>query len=58
MGRAVDLWQTIYLRYVSASIVALAADVLLFLALQAGGMAAGGASAIGYCAGIVTHWII
>lgn len=47
-----------FLRYVAASGVALAADMGAFLALVAGGMPAGAASAAGYSLGIVVHWLV
>ena len=46
------------LRYLMASIGALAVDVGAFLALLAFGMIAAPASAIGYTLGIVTHWLL
>jgi putative flippase GtrA len=45
-------------RYLLASIGALAADVGTFLALLSLGMWAAGASAVGYCLGIVAHWLM
>lgn len=47
-----------WIRYVMASVAALATDVGLFLALLASGMTAIGASATGYCTGIIVHWLI
>ncbi len=47
-----------WMRYVMASVAALATDVGLFLALLASGMTAIGASATGYCTGIIVHWLI
>ena len=47
-----------FIRYVLASVGALAVDVGLFLALLSTGMWAAGASAIGYCAGIIAHWLM
>ena len=47
-----------WMRYVIASVAALATDVGLFLALLASGMTAIGASATGYCTGIIVHWLI
>ena len=46
------------IRYVLASIGALAVDVGTFLALLSVGMWATGASAIGYCLGIAAHWLM
>ncbi|MFB0612045.1 GtrA family protein [Aurantiacibacter poecillastricola] len=45
-------------RYLLASIGALAVDVGAFLALLALGVWAPGASAIGYCLGIAAHWLM
>lgn len=47
-----------FLRYLLASIGALAVDMGLFMALLAGGMAAVAASAAGYGAGIAAHWLL
>ena len=47
-----------FLRYVGASIGALAVDVGSFLALMATGLAAAPASAIGYSLGILAHWLM
>ncbi|NVE95279.1 GtrA family protein [Altererythrobacter sp. JGD-16] len=46
-----------FVRYVLASVGALAADVGAFLGLLAMGMAAAPASAIGYSIGIIVHWL-
>ena len=45
-------------RYLLASVGALAVDVGCFLALLSAGMWPASASAIGYCAGIVAHWLL
>ena len=45
-------------RYLLASVVSLAFDVALFLVLVAFAVEAGLASAVGYSAGIVVHWLI
>ncbi|APE27376.1 GtrA family protein [Aurantiacibacter gangjinensis] len=45
-------------RYLLASVGALAVDVGTFLALLSLGMWAAGASAVGYCLGIVAHWLM
>ncbi len=45
-------------RYLLASIGALAVDVGAFLALLSLGMWAAGASAVGYCLGIAAHWLM
>jgi putative flippase GtrA len=47
-----------FIRYVLASVGALAVDVGSFLALLALGVAAAPASAIGYSLGIVAHWLM
>jgi putative flippase GtrA len=52
------LRQITLIRYGAASIGALAVDMALFLALLAVGLEAAAASAIGYSAGIVAHWIL
>lgn len=46
------------LRYLLASVGALAVDVGCFLMLLAAGMLAAAASAIGYSAGILAHWLL
>lgn len=45
-------------RYGAASVGALAVDMGLFLALLPFGVAAAAASALGYCAGIIVHWLL
>lgn len=47
-----------FVRYVLASVGALAVDVGSFLALLAFGIAAAPASAVGYSLGIVAHWLM
>ncbi|MEL6877885.1 MAG: GtrA family protein [Pseudomonadota bacterium] len=47
-----------FLRYIFASVGALAVDVGCFLALLAVGMIAAPASAIGYALGILAHWLL
>ena len=47
-----------FIRYLLASVGALAVDVGSFLALMALGMAAVPASAAGYGAGILAHWLL
>lgn len=47
-----------FIRYVLASIGALAVDVGSFLAFWGLGIAAAPASAMGYSLGIVTHWLL
>lgn len=46
------------LRYLLASVGALAVDMGCFLALLSAGMWPAGASAIGYALGIVAHWLM
>lgn len=46
------------IRYGAASVLSLAVDMGLFLLLLASGIAAAGASALGYSIGILTHWLI
>lgn len=46
------------LRYLLASVGALAVDMACFLGLMASGMLAAPASAIGYAAGIAAHWLL
>ena len=45
-------------RYMAASVVALGADMGSFLVLLALGVFAAGASAAGYCLGILVHWLV
>jgi putative flippase GtrA len=45
-------------RYLLASVGALAVDVAVFLTLLALGAWPASASAVGYCAGIVAHWLL
>jgi putative flippase GtrA len=47
-----------FARYLGASVVALAADVGLFLMFLAAGLFAPAASAASYCVGIAVHWLI
>ena len=56
---ALNLWHGFTLtRYLAASVVALAFDLALFSTLVAIQMDPTLASAIGYCAGIIIHWVI
>jgi putative flippase GtrA len=48
----------LFLRYIGASVFALAADMGLFLLLLAGGMLAPLASAVSYTIGIGAHWLV
>lgn len=59
INSALSLWHGFTLtRYLAASVVALAFDVALFSTLVALQTDPTIASAIGYCAGIVIHWVI
>ena len=59
ISSAMDIWNRFTLtRYLAASIVALAFDVAIFSTLLAIGIGAAIASALGYCAGIVIHWLV
>ena len=63
-ARAEALWRSyiggeaIWLRYLTASVIALGADMGLFMLLLHGGMAALPAAVTGYCSGIAVHWLI
>lgn len=48
----------IFVRYLGASVTALAVDVGLFLFLLRSGLHAPASSAISFCAGIAVHWLI
>ncbi len=59
ISSALDIWNRFTLtRYLAASIIALAFDVAVFSTLLAVGVGAAIASALGYCAGIVIHWLV
>jgi putative flippase GtrA len=63
MDRAVasvfGFWQRFtFTRYLLASIVALAFDIASFSSLVAVNIGATSASAVGYCIGIVIHWMV
>ncbi len=47
-----------FVRYVLASVGALAVDVVSFLALLSAGVMAAPASAVGYSLGILAHWLM
>tara|TARA_B100000678_G_C18160821_1_gene482953 strand:+ start:659 stop:1057 length:399 start_codon:yes stop_codon:yes gene_type:complete len=55
MQRLTDL---VILRYLLASVGALAVDIACFLGLMEAGLSAAFASSIGYCAGILAHWLL
>ena len=62
--RAQALWHALregeatWLRYALASVVALGADTGLFMLLVWQGLLPVTASAIGYCTGIIVHWLV
>ena len=58
VGLIVRLGDVRLVRYLLASVGALAVDVSCFLALLALGVWPASASAIGYCAGIAAHWLM
>lgn len=59
VASALVLWHRFTItRYLAASIIALAFDVALFASLVALAMDPTIASAAGYCAGIVIHWLV
>ena len=53
-----QLRRVVLVRYLGASVIALACDMASFLALLGLGLMAGLAAAIGYCIGIVVHWLV
>lgn len=55
---ALKLRDVRFLRYVAASVGALAVDFGSFLALMSLGLAATPASSLGYVAGILAHWLL
>jgi putative flippase GtrA len=59
VASALVLWHRFTItRYLAASIIALAFDVALFSSLVAMAIDPTIASAAGYCAGIVIHWLV
>ncbi len=59
IASALVLWHRFTItRYLAASIIALAFDVAVFASLVALGSDPTIASAAGYCAGIVVHWMV
>lgn len=48
---------TVFLRYLAASVLALGVDLGTFLALLALGIPATAAAAVGYAVGIAAHWL-
>lgn len=47
-----------WINYLLASVLALGSDAGLFLLLLDGGLTPVAASAVGYCVGIVVHWVV
>ena len=47
-----------YLRYVGASVAALGVDFAIFMLAMSAGVPPASAAALGYCCGIVCHWLI
>jgi putative flippase GtrA len=58
LARLQQLRQIVLLRYLGASVIALGCDMASFLALLELGVMPGIAAAIGYCVGIVVHWLV
>jgi putative flippase GtrA len=59
LSSALDIWQRFtFTRYLAASVVSLAFDLAIFSSLVALRFEASLASAIGYCAGIIVHWLV
>jgi putative flippase GtrA len=59
ISSALHIWHRFTLtRYLAASIVALAFDIAVFSTMLAVSISAAIASAAGYCAGIVIHWMV
>ena len=59
ISSALGIWNRFTLtRYLAASVVALAFDLAVFSTLLALHIGAATASALGYCAGIVVHWLV
>jgi putative flippase GtrA len=53
-----QLRRVVLVRYLGASVIALVCDMASFLALLRLAAAPGLAAAIGYCIGIVVHWLV
>jgi putative flippase GtrA len=59
ISSALGIWHRCTLtRYLAASIIALAFDIAIFSTLFALRIDPTAASAVGYCAGIVVHWLV
>ena len=64
MARLSSIWDSLrqrdvrWLLYVLASVIALGSDAGLFLLLLAAGSTPLVASSVGYCIGILTHWLV
>lgn len=48
----------VYLRYIGASVAALGVDFATFMLAMAIGVPPASAAAVGYCCGIVCHWLV
>ena len=58
-SRAASLvWRVTYARYIMASGVSLCSDMAVFMLLLNLGTGAVQAAALGYCAGLVVHWLM
>jgi putative flippase GtrA len=57
-ARLAVLRQVQLVRYLGASVIALACDFACFMALLRGGLAPAPASALGYGLGIAVHWLV
>ena len=55
---AILLPRMIFARYLLASVCALACDFLVFLGMSRAGVWPMGAAAMGYCAGLLLHWLL
>ena len=55
---ALLLTRMTFARYLLASVCALACDFLVFLGMSGAGLWPMGAAAMGYCAGLLLHWLL
>ena len=59
IASALNIWHRFTItRYLVASVIALAFDVALFASMVTLGVDPTMASALGYCAGIIVHWMV
>lgn len=59
IASALNIWHRFTItRYLVASVIALAFDVALFASMVTLGVDPTMASALGYCAGIIVHWVV